>query len=52
MTSRQISIDNRLIGSEHPPYIICELSGYHNGSIDRALDLIDAAAETGCDAIK
>ena len=52
MTSRQISIDNRLIGSEHPPYIICELSGNHNGSIDRALDLIDAAAETGCDAIK
>jgi len=32
--------------------VICELSGNHNGSLDRALDMIDAAAATGCDAIK
>lgn len=47
-----ISIEGRLIGPNHRPYVICELSGNHNGSLDRALSLIDAAAKTGCDAIK
>lgn len=50
--TKSIKIDGREIGPDCPPYIICELSGNHNGSIDRALTLIDAAAETGCDAIK
>lgn len=48
----EISIAGRKIGPAHEPYIICELSGNHNGSLTRALSLIDAAAETGCDAIK
>ena len=50
--SKTISIDGRMIGPDQPPYIICELSGNHNGSLDRALQLIEAAATTGCDAIK
>ncbi|WP_398501909.1 pseudaminic acid synthase [Variovorax sp.] len=50
--SSSIAIAGRKIGSSHPPYIICELSGNHNGSLDRALALVDAAADTGCDAIK
>ena len=50
--TKPIFIAERPIGPGHPPYIICELSGNHNGSIDRALALIDAAAETGCDAVK
>ncbi|MGH6970590.1 MAG: pseudaminic acid synthase, partial [Caulobacteraceae bacterium] len=48
----EIEIAGRKIGAAHPPYIICELSGNHNGSLERALSMIDAAAVTGCDAIK
>jgi pseudaminic acid synthase len=47
-----LEIAGRKIGTGHPPYVVCELSGNHNGSLDRALQLIDAAAATGADAIK
>ncbi|MEX3016824.1 pseudaminic acid synthase [Gymnodinialimonas hymeniacidonis] len=50
--TKTISIAGRKIGPEYPPYVICELSGNHNGSLDRMLALVDAAADTGCDAIK
>ena len=52
MTSPAITIDGRPIGLEHPPYVICELSANHNGSLERALELLDAAAATGANAIK
>lgn len=51
-TRPAIEIAGRKIGADHPPYVICEMSANHNGSLDRALEIIDAAATTGCDAIK
>ncbi|MBV7264810.1 pseudaminic acid synthase [Erythrobacter ani] len=48
----EISIAGRRIGSCYDPYVICELSGNHNGSLDRAIELLEAAAATGADAIK
>src|ERR1043165_9193068 len=52
MSAPEIEIAGRKVGAEHEPFVICELSGNHNGSLDRALTMIDAAAATGCDAIK
>ena len=50
--SRFIEIAGRKIGADFSPYVICELSGNHNGSLERCLTMVDAAAATGCDAIK
>jgi pseudaminic acid synthase len=47
-----IEIAGRRIGPDYEPYVICELSGNHNGSLDRALELLEAACGTGADAIK
>ena len=47
-----LEIAGRSIGPDHAPFVICELSGNHNGDLGRALAMIDAAAETGADAIK
>ncbi len=50
--SLEIDIAGRTIGEGHEPFVICELSGNHNGNLDRALAMVDAAAATGADAIK
>ncbi len=50
--SEAFSINNRQIGPAHPPYIIAELSANHNGSLETALRMIDAAKATGADAMK
>jgi pseudaminic acid synthase len=50
--TESFSIDGRPIGPEHPPYIVAEMSGNHNGEIDRAIRLIDAAKQAGADAVK
>lgn len=47
-----ILIGNKKIGYTHKPFIIAEMSGNHNQSIERAFAIIDAAASAGADAIK
>lgn len=47
-----IRIGNRTIGTGHQPFIIAEMSGNHNQSLERALAIVDAAAEAGVDALK
>ena len=49
---RGFAIAGRPVGGAAPPFVIAELSGNHNGDIDRARRLIDAAAEAGADAVK
>ncbi len=45
-------IDSRRIGSDSEPYIIAEISANHNGSLSRALELIQAAKRAGASAVK
>ncbi len=47
-----IDIAGRLIGLDQPPFIIAEMSGNHNQSLDRALEIVEAAALSGAHAIK
>ena len=47
-----IEIVGRPIGAEHPPFVIAEMSGNHNQSLERALAIVDAAADAGAHAIK
>ncbi len=52
MTGSSFRLGGRIIGPSAPPFIIAEMSGNHNHSLDRALAIVDAAADAGAHAIK
>ena len=47
-----IRIGTRDVGASHPPFIIAEMSGNHNHSLERALEIVEAAAKAGAHALK
>ncbi len=52
MVRDEIKIGGHAIGARHAPFAIAEMSGNHNGSLERALRLVDAAADAGAHALK
>jgi pseudaminic acid synthase len=50
--STDISIGGRRIGLDAAPFVIAEMSGNHNQSLERALAIVEAAAEAGAHALK
>lgn len=49
---KNIHISGRSIGTSSPPFIIAEMSGNHNQSLNRALEIVEAAAKAGAHALK
>jgi N-acetylneuraminate synthase len=52
MSNPEIKIADRRIGLDHPPFVIAELSANHNGDIQRAFAIMEAAKTAGADAVK
>jgi pseudaminic acid synthase len=47
-----MQIENRIISPKYKPFVIAEMSGNHNHSLDRALEIVKVAAQSGAHAIK
>ena len=47
-----IKIGERYLGTDYQPFIIAEISGNHNQSLDKAFKIVEAAAKAGVHAIK
>jgi N-acetylneuraminate synthase len=47
-----MQIKNRTINQSSQPFVIAEMSGNHNQSLERALEIVEAAAKTGAHALK
>ena len=50
--TREIKIGNKLVGDRHPAYVIAEIGINHNGDLNIAKQMIDAAVHAGADAVK
>lgn len=50
--SPEVRVGPHTIGREHPPFVIAEMSGNHNGDLDRALAIVDAVADSGAQSLK
>jgi pseudaminic acid synthase len=48
----EMKIADKFIGKGHTPFVIAEMSGNHNQSLERALEIVEAAAKTGAHALK
>jgi N-acetylneuraminate synthase len=49
---QSIRVGEHTIARDQPPFLIAEMSGNHNGSLDRALDIVDMVAASGAQALK
>ena len=49
---KEVKIKDKIIGDNHPCFVIAEIGINHNGSVELAKKLIDVAVQTGCDAVK
>ncbi|WP_188037123.1 pseudaminic acid synthase [Actinotalea sp. JY-7885] len=50
--SRTVRIGEHVVGEEHRPFVVAEMSGNHNGDLGRALAIVDAIAQSGAQAVK
>jgi pseudaminic acid synthase len=50
--TKEFKIAGKLIGRNQTPFVIAEMSGNHNQSLERALEIVEAAAKTGAHALK
>ncbi|MEV6266385.1 pseudaminic acid synthase [Kribbella sp. NPDC051936] len=50
--STTIEIGGVAVGPDHQPFVIAEMSGNHNGDLERALDIVRAVADSGAQALK
>ncbi len=49
---QSVKIGQYLLDQDHPPFVIAEMSGNHNHSLERALAIVEAAAHAGVQALK
>lgn len=52
LSESEVSIAGRLIGRRSRPFVIAEMSGNHNQSLERALEIVEAAAKAGAHGLK
>ncbi len=52
MKEKEFQIGGRLIGSDHPPFIMAEVGINHEGDINKALQIVDAAVDAKADCVK
>lgn len=51
-TAKTVTIGDHTVGPGHPCFVVAEIGINHNGTVDTALELVDAAVAAGCQAVK
>ena len=52
MATQHLTLAQRRIGADQPPLVIAEIGINHEGSFEKALAMVDAAAHAGCECVK